>query len=39
MHGKRNARESLEAFRQWGLARDLEEQVLYRNAAELMKLA
>lgn len=34
----RPLKESVEAFRQWGLPRDLEERVLYRNAARLMKL-
>jgi predicted TIM-barrel fold metal-dependent hydrolase len=35
----RPLKESVEAFRQWGLPRDLEERVLYRNAAALMELA
>ena len=35
----RPLKESVEAFRQWRLPHDLEERVLYRNAAALMKLA
>jgi uncharacterized protein len=35
----RPLKESVEAFRQWGLPRELEEKVLYRNAARLLKLA
>jgi len=35
----RPLKESLEAFRKWNLPRDLEEKVLYGNAARLLKLA
>jgi len=35
----RPLKESVEAFRQWGLPRELEERVLYGNAARLLKLA
>ncbi len=34
----RPLKESVAAFREWGLPRELEEKVLYRNAARLLKL-